>query len=118
MAARRLATSVVVHRPAGSVLLPAGSVPAAVDAAMITNPACWGVDLDGDAPPSPDDGDTQAVPDASWKVAAIRQWATAHGVDLGSASRKSDLLLIIGDETAAVAPGQEGDRDGDSGAVD
>lgn len=34
-------------------------------------------------------------PDDSWKNADIKQWATAHGVDLGEATKKADMLAAI-----------------------
>jgi hypothetical protein len=34
-------------------------------------------------------------PDDSWKVADIKEWASAHEVDLGDATKKADLLAAI-----------------------
>lgn len=34
-------------------------------------------------------------PDDSWKVADIKEWAAAHEVDLGDATKKADLLAAI-----------------------
>lgn len=88
---RRLATAVVVHRPAGSVMLPAGAAPSDEDAKLITNPACW---IDVDETPAPV-ADEESTPDASWKAEDIRQWAKARGIDLGSAKKKSDMVAVI-----------------------
>ena len=74
---RRLAATVLVHRPAGSVLLPAGCVP--------------GPGGEGDA----------VVPDESWTITGIQAWAADHGVDLAGARKKEDLLMIVRDETSS-----------------
>lgn len=42
---------------------------------------------------SPETG--EAVPDDSWKVAEIREWAKAHEVDLGDATKKADMLAAV-----------------------
>lgn len=34
-------------------------------------------------------------PDDSWKNADIKEWATAHEVDLGEATKKADMLAAI-----------------------
>jgi hypothetical protein len=34
-------------------------------------------------------------PDESWKVADIKEWAAAHEVDLGDATKKADILAAI-----------------------
>lgn len=34
-------------------------------------------------------------PDAAWKVAEIREWASAHEVALGDATKKADILAAI-----------------------
>jgi hypothetical protein len=34
-------------------------------------------------------------PDEAWKVADIKEWASAHEVDLGDATKKADLLAAI-----------------------
>jgi hypothetical protein len=36
-----------------------------------------------------------SVPDDSWKNADIKAWAEAHGVDLGDATKKADMLAAI-----------------------
>jgi len=36
-----------------------------------------------------------AVPDDSWKVAEIKTWANDHGVSLGDATKKADMLAAI-----------------------
>jgi hypothetical protein len=35
------------------------------------------------------------VPDESWKNADIKTWAEDHGVDLGDATKKADMLAAI-----------------------
>ncbi len=37
----------------------------------------------------------EASPDESWKNADIKAWAEDHGVDLGDASKKADMLAAI-----------------------
>lgn len=100
MTVRRLATAVVVHHPAGSVLLPAGCAPAPEHAALVTNPACW--DDDGDPPEDP-------APDRSWTVDALRTWAHDHGIDLGAARTKADVLMVITDQTTGDPDAALGD---------
>lgn len=41
-----------------------------------------------------DEGESDS-PDGSWKVAEIKEWAQAHGVDLGDATKKADILAAI-----------------------
>jgi hypothetical protein len=36
-----------------------------------------------------------AAPDESWKNADIKAWAEDHGVDLGDATKKADMLAAI-----------------------
>jgi len=36
-----------------------------------------------------------ATPDDSWKNADIKAWAEHHGVDLGDATKKADMLAAI-----------------------
>lgn len=111
---RRLATSVAVHRPSGSVILPAGSVPTAADALLVTNPACW-----EDATDTVDDASDEQVgvregkPDLSWKKDEIKAWAASRGIDLDPAKTKPDMLAVI-EVTAGVDLG-EGPADGDDG---
>lgn len=35
------------------------------------------------------------VPDKSWNNAQIKEWAEAHDVDLGDATKKADMLAAI-----------------------
>ena len=105
---KRLITSVAVHRPAGSEVLPAGAVLDDDDAALITNPACWeesdSVDsAEQDA--EEDHEDFGEAPDDSWSKQRIMDWAAAHGIDLGAAKTKADMLMIIRD--AADVDAQE-----------
>jgi hypothetical protein len=37
------------------------------------------------------------APDETWKNAAIEDWAKDHGVDLGDATKKADMLAAISD---------------------
>lgn len=39
----------------------------------------------------------ETVPDGSWKVPAINDWAKDHGIDLGDAKTKPEKLAIIGE---------------------
>lgn len=36
-----------------------------------------------------------SFPDASWKNDDIKEWAESHGVDLGNATKKADMLAAI-----------------------
>lgn len=48
------------------------------------------------APPTPEPTDVGGVkPDKSWTGAAIRAFAGDHGIDLGEASTKADMLAAI-----------------------
>lgn len=55
--------------------------------------------LAGDTAPVeevPEEGPSdESVPDESWKNDEIRTWAEAHGVDLGGATKKADMLAAI-----------------------
>ena len=44
---------------------------------------------------SDEGGPEAAQPDESWLNADIRAWAEDHGVDLGSATTKADMLAVI-----------------------
>jgi sialic acid synthase SpsE len=50
---------------------------------------------------APDDTEkavlTEGAPDETWKNAAIKDWAEDHGVDLGDATKKADMLAAISD---------------------
>ncbi|AYD89674.1 hypothetical protein D5R93_05740 [Actinomyces lilanjuaniae] len=109
---RRLATHVVVHGRAGSLMLPAGTVPSAQEAALITNPACWEPGAHEDTSTPPATPGTLPVPDQSWTVADLRAWAAHQGVSLGAARSKADILMVLADE-ADRDP--EEDDDGDAG---
>lgn len=37
------------------------------------------------------------APDETWKNADIQEWAKDHGVDLGDATKKADMLAAISD---------------------
>ncbi|WP_024356686.1 hypothetical protein [Leucobacter chironomi] len=43
---------------------------------------------------SPDTSEPTA-PSKSWKVDALKAYATEHGIDLGAASKKDDILAAI-----------------------
>ena len=45
-------------------------------------------------------------PDKSWKVADLKGFATEHGIDLGEATKKDDIL-------AAIAAAKSSDEDSD-----
>lgn len=82
-------------------MLPAGAVPAAVDAALIENPACWAQVVEEASP----------APDGSWTVSELRSWASSHDVDLGAARKKADILMVLGDE--GLLAGEQEVPDGD-----
>ena len=91
---RRLAATVLVHRPAGCV-------PGPDDAALITNPACWDADDDTGPETGPGGEGDAVVPDESWTITGIQAWAADHGVDIAGARKKEDLLMIVRDETSS-----------------
>ena len=47
----------------------------------------------------------ESVPSKSWKVDALNEYAEEHGIDLGSASKKDEILAAI---TAAGESNDEG----------
>ena len=58
---------------------------------------------EGETPEAPVEGqgdeDVQAAvytPDESWTNADIKQYADDHGIDLGGATTKADMLAVIG----------------------
>jgi hypothetical protein len=42
-----------------------------------------------------EEGPPEGEPDGSWKNDEIKTWAEAHGVDLGGATKKADMLAAI-----------------------
>jgi len=44
----------------------------------------------------PEEG-AEDAPNDSWKNAEIKEWAQDHGVDLGDATKKADMLAVISD---------------------
>ncbi|MFM9563253.1 MULTISPECIES: Ish1 domain-containing protein [Streptomyces] len=48
--------------------------------------------------------DEDARPSDKWTVDRLKQWATKHGIDLGGATKKADVLAAI---SAAPVPLQE-----------
>lgn len=52
------------------------------------------------------------TPDLSWKVAEIREFAEANGIDLGDAKKKDELLAAIADSSVdAESEGEEPEDD-------
>lgn len=49
----------------------------------------------GAKPDEDTDEEKRDLPDDSWKVAEIKEWAQAHEVDLGDATKKADILAAI-----------------------
>lgn len=43
----------------------------------------------------PEEDEKSDFPDESWHVNTIKKWAKDHGIDLGDATRKADLLAAI-----------------------
>lgn len=41
------------------------------------------------------EGERSLTPDESWKVAELKDYADHNGVDLGDATKKSDILNVI-----------------------
>jgi hypothetical protein len=56
-----------------------------------------------------DQDEASGTPDATWKVAELKAYADEHGVDLGDATKKADILTAI--EAAAEDDGDESDQD-------
>ena len=49
-----------------------------------------------DAPPAPAaEAVPEGAPDESWKVAQLKAHAAEHGIDLGDATKKDDILAAI-----------------------
>lgn len=46
------------------------------------------------------------TPDKSWKVAELKAYAEGHGIDLGEATKKDDILAAL----AGVADGDDNDE--------
>lgn len=58
--------------------------------------------LDGTSPETGEDGTPiveEQSPNKDWKNADIEQWASDHGIDLGGATKKADMLAKINDAT-------------------
>lgn len=54
--------------------------------------------IDGSKPETGDDGIPvveELTPTSDWKNADIEQWASDHGIDLGGATKKADMLAAI-----------------------
>ena len=51
----------------------------------ISNPAVFG----------PEDEAPEGEPDESWKVAQLKSYAAEHGIDLGDATKKADILARV-----------------------
>lgn len=49
------------------------------------------------------------TPDKSWKVAELKAYADEHGIDLGDATKKDDILAVL----VSVADGKEDDESTD-----
>lgn len=58
-----------------------------------------------------DDAQRSETPDKLWKVAELKAYAEEHGIDLGDATKKDDILAVL----VSVADGKEDDEstDGD-----
>lgn len=49
-------------------------------------------------------------PSKSWKVGDLKEFAVSNGIDLGSATKKDDILAVI---TAAAENNEDDESDGD-----
>ncbi|WP_280389307.1 Ish1 domain-containing protein [Nocardia wallacei] len=87
----RLRTFVHVHGEDGPhVFGPDDNVPAwAVKA--ITNPGVWAEEPEAATSTEAPAGD----PSESWTVAELKAYADEHGIDLGEATKKADILAAI-----------------------
>lgn len=62
----------------------------------VAGPEPVAVEVGEAAPPTPEPTDVGGVkPDKTWTGAAIRAFAGDHGIDLGEASTKADMLAVI-----------------------
>lgn len=90
----RLVTTVYVHDEDGQTHIfgPADDVP---DWARtrITNPGVW--DSAVVEPPAAAVASPEGAPSDEWKLADLAAYAKRHGIDLGDAKRKADILSII-----------------------
>lgn len=65
--------------------------------------------LDGE---SGETSGTPTAPSKSWKVDELTAYATEHGIDLGGATKKADILAVI-EAAAKAADGDSGEASGD-----
>ena len=49
-----------------------------------------------------EDATPKGTPDETWKVAELTEWAKAHDVDLGDATRKADILALLVEESTEL----------------
>jgi hypothetical protein len=54
-----------------------------------------GPEEDATEAPAEEEEEQSSTPDDSWKNADIAAWAQDHGVDLGGATKKADMLAAI-----------------------
>lgn len=66
-------------------------------------------------PGSPAPAEPDSAPSNSWKVAELKAYAKEHGVDLGDATKKADILTAI---DAAASSEEDEDADADNGEAD
>lgn len=60
-------------------------------------------------PESTPQGPESEGPSKSWKVDQLKAYAEEHGIDLGGATKKDDLLSAIEAAAAASAEDEDGD---------
>ncbi|MEL4357040.1 MULTISPECIES: hypothetical protein [unclassified Luteococcus] len=82
----------VVH---GGVIYAAGT--ARADAQDVPTGPWWSEPVTDTKPEAADEPVTDTKPDESWKNDDIKAYAESHGIDLGEAKTKADMLAAIND---------------------
>lgn len=63
-------------------------------------------------PGSPTPAEQDSAPSKSWKVDELKAYANEHGINLGDATKKADILTVI---EAASSVEEDADADADNG---
>lgn len=66
-------------------------------------------------PGSPAPAEPDSAPSKSWKVDELKAYAGEHGIDLGGATNKADILSVI---EAAGSSEEDAHADADDGEAD
>lgn len=99
VAGRKRVTAARLLAIAAELDLPAREISATSDGYIV--PIAVLDVYEGAAEAAPDEGDSGEVPaseptpTSDWKNPEIEKWASDHGVDLGGATKKADMLAAI-----------------------